>query len=253
MLTQTLRPTEVIVVADDCSDRTAEIAERLGVIVLKLKKRNISAARNMGINTATQPWIAFQDADDFWDSEKLSLQWQAISSCPGIGMVCSDCLFVLDGKVIPPPEVPERWKNYETLVVGDKCRYLKNVTGEFLTRFFLPVPSVLLPREVFAGVGLFDESLTFGQALEFFARVLARYPLAYVERPLVYVRSHDGNSTRNVAATWPAHVQMVDRMLKFPDKYPGGTGEAYRNQLKRNFLKAERVVARRHKLEQEVG
>ena len=34
-------------------------------------------------------------------------------------------------------------------------------------------------------------------------------------------------------------------MLKHPDMYPPGAGEAYRDSLKRNFLQAERVLLRR--------
>jgi glycosyltransferase involved in cell wall biosynthesis len=244
---QTLQAAEIIVVADDCSDQTAEIAARLGAIVLEQKKRNPSAARNLGINAATQPWIAFQDADDFWDEEKLAFQWKAIEDCPDAGMISSDFHTVTDGKVTTHPKRNRvaRWENFETVAVGDYCRYLEKVNGEFLTHFFLAVPSVLLRRDVFARVGLFDESLFYGQGIEFFARVLARYPLAFVERPLIYQRVHDSNHTRNIAPAWSLYITIVDRMLKFPERYPKGAGEAYREQVKRNFLQAERILARR--------
>ena len=68
---QTLAVTELIVVADDCSDETESIAEALGATVIKVRARNISAARNAGIGAATQKWIAFLDADDFWTADKI--------------------------------------------------------------------------------------------------------------------------------------------------------------------------------------
>src|SRR5712691_9803637 len=82
---QTLKVAEIIVVADDCTDRTAQIAAELGATVLEQKRRNMAAGLNLGVNASTQPWIALLDADDFWDQNKIALQWKqwkAIQSCP---------------------------------------------------------------------------------------------------------------------------------------------------------------------------
>ncbi|MGV9978488.1 glycosyltransferase, partial [Micromonospora wenchangensis] len=40
---------EVIVVADDCRDATAAVAERLGVVVLTVRARNVGRARAAGM------------------------------------------------------------------------------------------------------------------------------------------------------------------------------------------------------------
>ena len=102
----------------------------------------------------------------------------------------------------------------------------------------------MIRRDVFSSVGNFDESLLFGQTLEFFARVLARYPMAFVEKPLVYQRVHDRNHTRDFAGWWSSYVSIVDRRLKNPDLYPRGAGEAHRARLKAGFHDCERAVAR---------
>ena len=55
---------ECIVVDDGSCDRTAEIAERAGAIVIRLQKnQGIGAARNAGVERARGEWIAFTDAD----------------------------------------------------------------------------------------------------------------------------------------------------------------------------------------------
>lgn len=54
---------EIIVVNNNSSDRTGEIAEALGVKVLFVAERNRSKARNAGIHNARFPLIAFIDAD----------------------------------------------------------------------------------------------------------------------------------------------------------------------------------------------
>ena len=60
---QTLKPSEIIVIADDCTDRTPQIAAELGATVLEQRRRNMAAGLNLGVKASTQPWIALLDAD----------------------------------------------------------------------------------------------------------------------------------------------------------------------------------------------
>ncbi len=99
----------------------------------------------------------------------------------------------------------------------------------------------------FQSVGRFAEDLLYGQTLECFARVLARYSLAFVQEPLTYQRVHDNNHTRNVEGYLTSYVSIVNRMLKNPELYPAGAGRAHREYLKGNFLQAERVLAQRRR------
>ena len=243
---QTLPVTEIIVIADDCTDRTPQIAAELGATVLEQKRRNMAAALNLGVKASTQPWIALLDADDFWDNKKIALQWEAIEACPAAALVSCDVLTLMDQKVTSRSKryLRERWKNFKPVKIADHCRYVEKVDGDFLTRCFIATPTVMIRRDVFSNVGIFDEDLLFGQTLEFFARVLARYPLAFVERPLVYQRVHDRNHTRDFAGWWSSYLSIVDRMLKNPDLYPRGAGEAHRARLKAGFHESERAVAR---------
>jgi glycosyltransferase involved in cell wall biosynthesis len=243
---QTLKVAEIIVVADDCTDRTAQIAAELGATVLEHNRRNMAVGLNLGVNAGTQPWIALLDADDFWDQNKIALQWKAIQSCPAAAIISCDVSTFFNQKVTPPPQeyVRKRWRNLKHVTVADHCRYLERVDGDGLVRLSISTPAAMIRRDVFSSVGNFDESLLFGQTLEFFARVLARYPMAFVERPLVYQRVHDRNHTRDFAGWWSSYVSIVDRMLKHPDLYPEGAGEAHRARLKGGFHESERAVGR---------
>jgi glycosyltransferase involved in cell wall biosynthesis len=244
---QTIQPAEIIVIADDCSDRTPQIAANLGAIVLEQKRRNMAAGLNLGVRASSQPWIALLDADDFWDKRKLALQWRAIKSFPAAALVSCDLSILVDKKVtpfFPPREVRDRWKDLEYRTVKGDCHYLEKVPGTFLPRFQMQTTTAMLRRDVFSEVGLFDEELIFGQTLELFARVVACYPMAYVERSLVYHRRHDRNHTRNPAAFWPMYISIINRMLKNPDLYPEGAGRAYRERFKEQFIHFERAFAR---------
>lgn len=77
---QTLKATEVIVVDDGSTDNTAGLARELGAQVIVRANGGVSAARNTGIHSAQGDWIAFLDADDEWEPEKLKAQAALIQS-----------------------------------------------------------------------------------------------------------------------------------------------------------------------------
>jgi len=80
VLEQTYAPREVLVVDDGSTDSSASIAGSYGppVRVLSQENRGESAARNRGLDEAVSPWVAFLDADDRWEPEKLARQVAAI-------------------------------------------------------------------------------------------------------------------------------------------------------------------------------
>ncbi len=80
---QTLRPVEVILI-DDCSgDETWAVLQLLqqqydhGWIKLIAQPENMGpgSARNAGWKIASQPYIAFLDADDAWHPKKIEIQY----------------------------------------------------------------------------------------------------------------------------------------------------------------------------------
>lgn len=239
---QTLLPSEVIVVADACSDRTAEIAADLGIEPIEINKRCMSAALNIAVRRATQPWIALLDADDIWKKEKLASQWKAIGAFPAAALVSCDFIQLQGRKKtpLPPRLIRERWDGADVVKLGRDLRIVEEIPGNLLPNLGLMTTCVMLRRDAFDTIGFFDESLLYGQTLELFARVLARYPLVYVEKPLAYHRRHDHNHTRNLDAYWPVYISIINGMLRHPDRYPAGTGEAYRQRLKRDFHQFER-------------
>ncbi len=246
---QTLHVAEIIVVADTCSDRTEQIATDLGANVLTHHGRNMAAGLNLGVRSSSQPWIALLDADDVWKKEKIELQWRIIQTCPAAGLVACD-MFTVQGQNVTQLSkhmLRERWDDIQSIEIDEHSYFLAEVPGKLLPRFNISTPTAVLRRDVFSTVGFFDETLIFGQSLEFFARVLARYPLLFVERPLVYHRRHDDNHTRDLDAYRSMYISIVNRMLQHPERYPPGAGDAYRARLKRDFHQFERGLLKQKK------
>ena len=63
---QTVSNYELIVVADACTDNTAEVAEWYTDTIIETKFGMDGLARNAGLDAAAGEWILFMDDDDWW-------------------------------------------------------------------------------------------------------------------------------------------------------------------------------------------
>jgi glycosyltransferase involved in cell wall biosynthesis len=251
---QTLRVSEVIVVDNDSTDRTARIASEMGAVVVTENKRGPSTARNAGIRRGTQPWIALLDSDDLWDVRKIELQWAAVQSCPDASMIaCYFRVFEDDSIIIENSDevAGQRWAGYQgRRIIGDHCSYFPKVESDFFPCFLPSCSDALISRDVFTTVGLFDEAVPYNEDFEFFMRVLARYPLAVVEKTLISCRRHEGKHSFNLQGMRDSLFKVVNYMLQHPEKYPTGGPEVYRDRLKKNFLTVERALQRQREADQ---
>lgn len=91
---QTLLPAEVILIDDCSSDGTFELLKRIqhsypkGWVktIFQQTNQGPGSARNRGWEIATQPYIAFLDADDAWHSQKIEIQWQWMVTHPEVAL-----------------------------------------------------------------------------------------------------------------------------------------------------------------------
>lgn len=111
---QTRRPAEIILVDDASGDGTLAVLRELEhsypgwVKVLESdENRGAASARNAGWAAATQPYIAFLDADDAWHPRKIEIQYAYMSAHPEI-VLCGHGRRLLDqGDALPDWEVSE--------------------------------------------------------------------------------------------------------------------------------------------------
>jgi len=143
---QTAPPREIILV-DDCSaDATPETLREVAseyppgwVKVLELTANaGAGQARNAGWEAATQPYVAFLDADDTWHARKLEIQYGWMQVHPEAQLTGHPTTWVRDGKI--PTAKPDSARitriDSRRLLLGN-CFSLRSVMvrREFPIRF----------------------------------------------------------------------------------------------------------------------
>ncbi len=97
---QTLDPAEILVVNDGSTDGGDAIARRQPdprVRVIDQPNRGVSVARNVGLEAAREPFVAFLDADDCWRPGFLASMREAIEAVPGAGLYAAGFELVAGG------------------------------------------------------------------------------------------------------------------------------------------------------------
>ncbi len=179
---QTFRDFELIVVNDGSSDGTAEwLSEQPDLRVLSQENSGIAASRNNGAAAARGHWLAFLDHDDLWAADKLEIQAAFVKDNPDVGLVAVRHERL--GKKYREPSAPV-WIKGDLLV------------KEF-SESFIHTSSVMIRTDVFDEIGGFPTCYRFADEFHVWLQIAARYPLAYFNRPLVFIRFYEANTSHN--------------------------------------------------------
>lgn len=224
---QTYPASEIIVVDDGSSDGTAAAVQACsGVKYLRQQNRGEPAARNLGIQHAAGDLIAFLDGDDLWTPDKLALQIPCLQAHPAWAMIYSD-MATFDDQGVIDGSVKERFQI--TFPQGNIFRQLFQET-------LFGSGSVVVRKDVFHKVGMFDESLLVGSDYEMWLRIARHFEVGYVDKPLLMYRQHSSMSTLNLGRAlqhgmpWEAVV-----LKKVLEGYPAVAAECGRSLVNRRL------------------
>jgi len=191
---QSLGDFELLVVDDASTDDSPQIVEekskgdsRVSLVEQPIR-RGASHCRNVGIQHSRAKTIAFLDSDDVYAPGALMTMSRALEIPPSPGVVYSD-YWLLDGSDRTLP----RWPR--------SCTRSGMIFKELLVNEMPVQANLMIPREVIDKVGLFDESISWGEDTDMIFRLAQIYPFKYVDEQLYGYRLYEGN-TWNRMSNW---------------------------------------------------
>jgi glycosyltransferase involved in cell wall biosynthesis len=180
-------------VIDDCStDGSAEIAEGYAPSVKYIFQPHsgIAAARNKGVRSARGEFLAFLDADDIWDKDKLKLQVKSLQNDTQLDMV-----FGHMRQFISPD-----------LSAAEQVKLM--MPQEVMAGY--SAGAMLITRSAFDRVGFFDEGLRAGEFIDWYSRVAEKGLKARVLEQVVLLRRlHLSNMGRTQKSSRADYLKLV--------------------------------------------
>jgi glycosyltransferase involved in cell wall biosynthesis len=210
VLAQEFKDYEIIVINDGSPD-TAELERvlepyREHLVYLKQNNRGAAAARNAGLYVARGEFVAFLDADDFWQPDFLAAQMGFLKAHEGCDLVYADALLF--------GETPQAGRTYMQTTPSKGA-----VTFESLitARCNVITSGVVARRQVILDVGLFDEQLKRAHDFDLWLRMVRHGAhAAYQKKVLLNYRvrrdSLSGDSIQRVERELDAYANIENRL-----------------------------------------
>ena len=181
-LEQTYQDFEIIIVDDGSTDDSFRVVKVLShseprLTLIQKANGGVCSARNAGIKGK---YIALLDADDVWDKNYLEEQMKMVEDFPECSMWGINYGETIDGAIIRdvPTGLPKGFRG----IVEDYFRIPGRISDLFCSS------SVLIRKSVFDYVGLFDERIKYAEDSDMWFRIIARFPVAFYDRYMVYYR-----------------------------------------------------------------
>ena len=200
---QSLSPFEILIIDDGSNDGTEGWVKENFQNIKYIYQNNhgVSSARNIGIENAYGDWVAFLDSDDEWLPNKLYEQVKAIDSNPEMKFFHTNEIWIRNGIRVNQMKKHKKYGGY----IFEKCLDICRVSPS----------SVLIQKEVFDNIGIFDESLRVCEDYDLWLRITSKYPVVFLDMPLIYKYGGHADQLSKVNDGIESYrIQSLEKIIK---------------------------------------
>jgi glycosyltransferase involved in cell wall biosynthesis len=234
-LAQGLLDLEVLVVDDGSTDGTERALRTFAgrIRTLRQEPAGAAAARNRGWTEARGEWIAFLDSDDWWEPHALERALEVAREDGAVGLVAFQAHRVRadgarSGRIFRKRSAGPYFTT-ASLLLGD--------AGTVLTP--------IVRRDLLERVSGFDETLVAASDCDLWLRLSFETRLRSVPEPLLNVRVHEGNTSRDKVVNARMWLRILDKLARARPELVRERGGAYRRALGKERLRLGRELLAR--------
>lgn len=216
VLAQTYQHFEIILVDDGSNDDIAELINKKyseKVHLIQQQNQGVSAARNTGIVNATQDYIAFLDADDYWSPAYLNAVKNVLDND-------------IDTKIVGVNYAKHKLikEEYKQLEYSQLLNYFKEIAPK---NTLFTSSSTVIKKVFFENNQGFNPQLKSGEDIDvWFRAVLSGGNAYYIHNTLVFYSTEDENQatkkTPDLKNRLIAHINEIyykDGVEIYPEEF----------------------------------
>ena len=202
VLSQTIKPFEIIVVDDGSSDNTSTFIKNNYKSVKLIKQNNlgVSKARNVGIKNSSGNWIALLDSDDEWEKNKLEVQIKSLSEYDYYSVCHTNEIWIRNGIRVNQKKRHQKYGGD----IFDKCLDICRISPS----------SIMFKKNIIDEVGWFDEGLPICEDYDLWLRITANFKILFIDKPLVIkYGGHSDQLSKSVNGIEAYRIKSLENLL----------------------------------------
>ncbi len=200
ILSQTFKEFELIVIDDGSTDNSLDVLKEcialsnLNCRIICQENSGVSSARNNGVMLAKYDYIAFLDADDWWDPNYLFEMKRLIDEFPMAALYGCSYYKVKNKKNIPA----------DIKFIHDTDRSLINYFQLYSKSLWMPLwtGAVVIQKKAFVAEKGFSPKLKLGEDFDLWVRIAVHHPIAFLKRELAFYNQDVDAANRAITEKW---------------------------------------------------